>query len=198
MLPTPIIANVCEVDLRFTTNGKPGENTFFYKSTAAWTYADMQALAVAFESEAIGAYRSCTCSSMVFTSLHLLDRRTVGGSILDYPLVGSPPGVRAGLSLPGNVAFNIVRRSLFSGRSNKGSIRMAGFSENDVTLNTVSNSLLQSIAVFLSNMSQNLTNLPWQPAVASPKLGTAKALITWRIPNPITDSQKTRIRHVTS
>lgn len=196
MAPTPIIANVAEVKLYMTTNGKKCMNTFFYKNVSVWGQTELNALRDDFVLQVIPSYRAAACNSLAFIGMDVVDRRSAAGLISIHTFPANTAGNQSAANLPGNVAFNCVRKSSFLGRTNKGSIRLAGFPEGQVTDNTMSAGEIGLILQLLVKLGLYLAANYWQPAVASSKLGTAKALVSWSTVDPFTNSQKTRIQQV--
>jgi len=165
-MPFQSVPSTIEVLVSGTFNGIPWQNTFYYnyvtppdEETLGDLLDDLNAVISADWLELIPA-------NVAVTSLYArdLENEVAVQSLLG--LMGSV-GTASGAALPTFNSLAISRRSGFAGRSARGRIFWVGFTESQVSDNTVDGTLLNNIVTAIENFDAAANLAGFTPVIVS-------------------------------
>lgn len=128
--------------------------------------SDMTTLAGALDSWISSNYISNLSNDVAYQNVTIYDIRTIGGSVVSDNS-GAAVGGAAVDALPINVAIVVTLYTATRGRSGRGRLYLAGFSEN-ATVDGIFTSAIESVAeAFAANMMSIMSNNGWTWGVRS-------------------------------
>lgn len=212
-MPEVIVTNTAIVQItpRGSLLGQLVEQTFYYKvgvNAADITTSVIVPLLAKFETDVLDKMIDCVSDQMVYDTIlgtNLTDNRVAPGTRVVAPAAGQ--GTRTGDPLAPQNAITCGRKTGIAGRHGRGSIRLAGISEDDQTAGIltgaglltaldllVGTTLLQTLAITVAAV-----NYDFIPVLATSTFGEtpvvrASNIIQWTYHTAIR-SQRTRTRY---
>jgi hypothetical protein len=192
------VSNTVEVVLKGMRLGHEEINTFYFGkgiSGLPISAADIADLLDAFITTVLPKYLATKTSLYTATELHGSDLTTATGAQAHRYLAGTNVGTRTSPSTPGNCSVGLRRSTSTRGRKWHGRIEMGSIAKDDVTNDTISNSLRDA---FLNLIIQLLIDIvipagiTWFNAHASRAAGSSLPIQAWTF-DTVTDSQSTRL-----
>src|ERR1044072_3461581 len=137
------VANTSMAEIRFTVDGQACEITqAFHWTGSAPTAGELGALCAGLATILLPRLRAVTHGGGIFREIYAKNLDVAGAAQATFTIPAGTAGQRAGDPCSSNVACSIVRRTGYTGRSNKGRNSISGFSESDISLNTFGQALL--------------------------------------------------------
>lgn len=138
------VPDTAQIDMVYTLNGEPAQNSFYARLQGGYGLADLQALADVIDA----VFLTTFVTEQPAESIYL--RTDVRGLASENDLVatqnaGTGAGTHPSSALPNNVTFSIKKSSPFTGRSARGRTFWIGVPNNEV-LGTDDNLVTQTWA----------------------------------------------------
>lgn len=189
------VANTSEAHLRYVIGPKACENVYAYHWAGSVAPSSTQLLQLATElwSAIIPKYQNMLSTRVYFTECYARNVNTEFANEATYVPTTFPYGGRGNTPAASNVAYNLTKRTGLTGRSHHGAVHLSGFSDSDITADTILSYLLaQFISITLSILADRVAGL-FVPALASRKLATSIPLTSLWLPSLYVDSSKKRL-----
>lgn len=140
------VPNTVEIDVNYTQNNEPLQNTFYARFGGAYAQANLASLAAA-----VGVHVVATWLPLQTFDCGYVSTDVIGlNAINDFTAtdnVGVGPGTALGEGLPNSVTLSIKKSSPFSGRSARGRIYWIGIPSDELDVNENFIDLAYSVSV---------------------------------------------------
>lgn len=143
------VPNTIGVNVRGTANGKPVENTFYYKYVTPLIGSAMCALAADFATQIAADWLAQLPANVGITSIFIRDLASEFAEQCEYGF-SALVGTASGEALPSLNTVAVARKSGLTGRSARGRIYWLGLSEGQVANSTIDSGVLTAIAAALN------------------------------------------------
>jgi hypothetical protein len=152
-MPLPVVPATIKVSMFYTLNGEPAMNRMHVGVAATLPSAGDCAVAAAiFGNWWISTASLNVSSAMALNLVEAISIAEVNGPQATFTAGLPAAGALASPSLPGNNAFCVSLRSLFTGRSARGRWYWGGLTESQVTGNTVGTSDVTAIVGAMNSL----------------------------------------------
>lgn len=181
-IPTPHTARVV---VRFT-KGSEGYSNVFHFEKPSFTLTDMENLAAAVDAIVGGSYMSIWNNHISYVATDVYDIRTSTGQIVTESTTGAP-GTVAGEGLPTNLAVVVTLRTATRGRTGRGRVYVAGFSESNLDEGVFNSGTLPQAKSYVDNVIAEGLAVGWVCGVRS--IQTDGVINNPALMRPVTDTE---------
>jgi len=193
-MPFVDIQNCSIAEIRYTQDGQNCEITqAFYWTGTPPSAGELQVLCQGIATVLVPYLRNMMSNFCVFREVYARNYHVQAAQQATYVFPANTTGNRTGNPLAANEACGIIRRTGFTGRSNRGRNSISGFVQDDVDHNTLTQQLLQLVIQLAGAMLTTYLSGRFTPGVASRTNHTIIPLLGTAVNNSIIDSQKTRL-----
>lgn len=164
------VPDCVEVNMIFTLNGEPAQNTFYAELPGGYVLADLVALAAGVDGQWQGTWRALQPAEVTYL------RTEVRGLALENDVstsnsISTNSGLHATSPLPNNVTFAVKKESGLTGRSARGRTYWIGIPQNEIQAANENLILpayaVNAVAAVDSIRTQIIANPPWTPVLVS-------------------------------
>lgn len=192
------IPDVVRVIVRFTMGTFEFSNTFHcYK--ASFTLSEQTTLAAAIDLWFGTNWRPNWPTDITYLRTDAYDMRSSIAPVVSIN-TGTGPGAQAADTLPLNVAMCVTLRTAGRGKSSRGRVYLAGFSESDITDGVFSGAAMTKGSSVVGSVNTTITNSGFQYSVVSmqtngvPNLPPLVQPVTaWEVRNGVPATQRRRL-----
>lgn len=191
-MPTPIIPNACQVEVRGQLFGQLVENVWFVQSSGAPSGAEMETIAATFQTQYVNVMAPLSQDY----SINEIFVKYLGNPAGPEFTLGITPAQTGGVataSAPGNVAFCVSLRTALSGRQFRGRKYFSGLPNNQVANNALNVAVADDIVAAVADMIINLAAVSFPLAVVSMTFSTVTLVTTALYTDLWLDSQRRRL-----
>lgn len=171
-MPFQDVPDTIEVLVSGTFNGIPWQNTFYYNYVTPPDEEQLGDLLDDLNAVIVADWMELMPANVAVTSLYARDLASEVAVQALLGLVGQT-GSASGAALPTFNTLAISRRSGFAGRSARGRIFWVGFTESQVSDNTVDSGVVASIVTALENFDAAANLAGFTPVIVSRYTGGA-------------------------
>lgn len=200
-----IIPNTVDVTTHWTFQGNQCENVYQMKYTTVPTKAQLDQLASDFGQEIFTLIRPRLSTAVQWVDVVAKDIGAAGRAQGSYTFFGGSNGTNTSDPTAANTAIHALLRTAKTGRRFKGGKSYSGFTESDITGNTIGSAILAFIGNLALALLHSYVSGLFLPAVGSlPKMSAPGVVLNAAESNAITnvsavdanvDSQKTRLNN---
>lgn len=200
-MPFVPVPKTAAVAIRGLLYGKPVQTDFNFFSDLGVQSDNLNDLLQALTSSWVAGALDLIPNAYQFIQTYGYDAGSPTGIVDSVNLVSPQPGRKLGIPMPANVSLFFNSKTGFRKRGSTGGIYWPCFIEDEVTANTVSNTIISSITSFLSEyigpgavasgwtlvaVSKFINNAPRAVGIVSP-------IIDWLVNDAVIDSQRRRL-----
>lgn len=190
-----------EAEIRMLLDGQHIENTLYFRASESNPGPDGQELASSVLTWWTATFSPAVSQNLVLNEIYVTDLSSASAPVWSQPAPApAPHGGRALESSPNNVALCVSFRTLNRGRSYRGRNFVPGIASDDVTLNTVSATILAQLQAAYEALTDVDGQGNWEWCVVSRMAngveraeGIATPITSVVIVDPTVDSQRRRL-----
>lgn len=181
-IPTPHTARAV---VRFT-KGSEAYSNVFHCEKPSFTKTDMENLAAAIDAIVGGSYDSIFNNHVSYMATDVYDIRTSTGEVVSENTTGAP-GTVAGEGLPTNLAVVVTLRTATRGRTGRGRVFVAGFSESNLVEGVFDANCMANAKSYVDNVIAEALAVGWVVGVRS--IQTDGVTNNPALMRPVTDTE---------
>ncbi len=164
------VPDTAQIDLIFTLNGEPVQNSFYARLVGGYTLTDLQDLADAIDLQVAVIWQSDQPPEVSYVRTDVRGLASVNDKVATQNL-SAYVGTAGSQALPNNVTFSIKKGSGLTGRSARGRIFWIGIPEGNITPSNENFITAAYAAVIVTNVDAIRLTIPtvgvWEPVLVS-------------------------------